>query len=80
MCLGVPMRLLERDGDLGVGEVGGVRHDVWLHLTSEANVGDYVLAHAGFAISVISEQIANEKLELWREGVERMENDIEAHG
>lgn len=56
MCLGVPGRLtawLDRDPLLarGLVEFGGVRRECHLACVPEAEVGDYVVIHAGIAIS-----------------------------
>jgi len=48
-------------------EVGGVERSISLMLTPEAQVGDYVLVHTGFAISIVDEQEAQETLRLLRE-------------
>ena len=61
MCLAVPGRLVEimDEGDLafrrGKVDFGGIRKEVNLAYTPEAEVGKYVLVHVGFAISVIDE-------------------------
>jgi hydrogenase expression/formation protein HypC len=64
MCLGVPGKLVsisEQDGLLmGKVDFGGIRKDVCLAYTPEAQVGQYVLVHVGFALSVIDEQEAEE--------------------
>ena len=67
MCLAVPMKLIERQEALGVAELDGVRREVSLMLQPEAEVGDYVLVHAGYAIGVVDEAEANETLELLRQ-------------
>jgi len=48
-------------------EVEGVTRQVSLMLLPDANVGDYVLVHAGFAIQLIDEESAKQTLELLRE-------------
>ncbi len=48
-------------------EIAGVKRKVSIILTPEAKVGDYVLLHTGYAISVIDEAEANETLELLNE-------------
>ena len=48
-------------------ELGGVLREVSLMLTPEARVGDYVLVHTGFAISVLNEDEAQETLALFAE-------------
>ncbi len=66
MCLGVPGRLVEiyphAGADLPTGKVefGGIFKDICLAYTPEAQVGDYVLVHVGFAISRIDETEAEE--------------------
>jgi hydrogenase expression/formation protein HypC len=52
---------------MGVVEIGGVERSVSFALTPEAKVGDYVLLHTGFAISVLDPQDALETLELLAE-------------
>jgi hydrogenase expression/formation protein HypC len=64
MCVALPCRLIERSGVEGVAELGGTRVRVRLDLVEEARVGDYVLVHAGFAISTVDEATAAETLEL----------------
>ena len=60
MCLAVPGQILEIQGDqpeIRVGRVrfGGIIKDVNLAFVPEAQLGDYVLVHVGFAISRIDE-------------------------
>jgi hydrogenase expression/formation protein HypC len=65
MCLAVPGRVVEiMDGGdiafrLGKVDFGGIRKEVNLAYTPEAEVGKYVLVHVGFAISVIDEEEAH---------------------
>lgn len=67
MCLAVPMRLVERQGNTGIAEISGVRKEVRLDLLPEAQVGDYLIVHAGFAIQQLDEQEAEATLSLFRE-------------
>ncbi len=64
MCLGIPGKLLEIRTDdampMGKVEFGGITKDICLAYLPDAEVGDYVLVHVGFAISKIDEQEANE--------------------
>jgi hydrogenase expression/formation protein HypC len=68
MCLAVPGKLLDReehDGLLtGRVDFGGVTRQACLDLVPEAQPGDYVLVHVGFAISRMSEEEAQRTLEL----------------
>ncbi|HUN80308.1 MAG TPA: HypC/HybG/HupF family hydrogenase formation chaperone [Phycisphaerae bacterium] len=67
MCLAVPGRVLDIRGvdELRAATVdfGGVQRDVSLAFVPEANTGDYVLVHVGFALAKIDEQSARETLE-----------------
>jgi hydrogenase expression/formation protein HypC len=71
MCLGVPGRIIEiyTAGGLQMGKIdfGGVTREACLSYVPEAQVGDYTLIHVGFALNVISEQEAQETLELLRQ-------------
>ena len=56
MCLGIPGEIQSvTEGELRTGRVafGGIVKEVCLAYVPEAGVGDYVVVHAGFAISVI---------------------------
>ena len=66
MCIGIPVRLVERDEYSGVGELEGVQRRISLALVPEARIGDYVLVHAGCGMQVIDEQAAAETLDLLR--------------
>ena len=69
MCLAVPGRVLSTAGDdaltrTGRIDFGGVVKEVNLIYLPEAEVGDYVLVHVGFAIAVIDQQEAARVFEL----------------
>ena len=64
MCIGVPLKLLDRDEYSGIGEIEGVQRRISLALVPEAKVGDYVLIHAGSGMKVIDEQAAAETIAL----------------
>ncbi len=68
MCLGVPMKIISKDGDNVVAEVDGVQKEASVMLLGEeVAVGDYIIVHAGFAISRLDEEYAEETLSLMRE-------------
>jgi len=72
MCLGVPGKVLEvQENALGMAmgtvSFGGVNKEVCLAYVPEAKPGDYVIVHVGFAISIVSEQEAEETFELLRQ-------------
>ena len=64
MCLGIPGRLVEvypQDGlPMGKVEFGGITKEICLAFTPEAQVGQYVIVHVGFAISQVDEDEARE--------------------
>jgi hydrogenase expression/formation protein HypC len=67
MCLAVPMRVISIMGDSAEVESGGVTYRTSLRLTPEARVGDYVLLHTGYAISVLEKEDAQTTLRLFKE-------------
>jgi len=68
MCIGVPMKIMSRDGDNIVAEVDGVQKEASIMLLNEeVAVGDYVIVHAGFAISRLDEAYAEETIRMMRE-------------
>lgn len=73
MCLAVPGKIVTivQEENLGLrrGKVdfGGIRKDICLDYTPEARVGDYVLVHVGFALSVVDEQEAQRVFEALRQ-------------
>ncbi len=69
MCLAVPSKIISIDepSRLATVSVMGVERTCSLRLTPDAQVGDYVLVHAGFAIQRVEEQDAQETLRLLEE-------------
>lgn len=71
MCLGVPGKILAIDetSDLrmGTAELGGIRRKVCLEHVPEVKVGQYVLVHVGFALTVLDEAEALRILEYLEE-------------
>jgi hydrogenase expression/formation protein HypC len=67
MCLAVPAKVLEINGNVAKVDFGnGILRDVNVMLV-ETKVGEYVLVHAGYAIQVIDRKAAEETLQLWDE-------------
>jgi hydrogenase expression/formation protein HypC len=62
------MKILSRDGDSIVAEVDGVQKEASIMLLGEeVAVGDYVIVHAGFAISRLDEAYAEETIRMMKE-------------
>lgn len=71
MCLAVPGKILEAEqiAENRVAKIdfGGIVRQAYLDFVPEAQVGDYVLVHVGFAISRVDEEEAHKTLELLEE-------------
>lgn len=67
MCLALPMRITAIDGQLATIATEGLEQRASIALVPDAKVGDYVLVHAGYAISVIDEEEADETYALLAE-------------
>jgi hydrogenase expression/formation protein HypC len=71
MCLGIPGQIVSiTENQLAEVDFSGVRREVSLMLCPEAQVGDYVLVHVGFAIQRLEEEDALETLKLLEEFLE----------
>ncbi|MGI8622768.1 MAG: HypC/HybG/HupF family hydrogenase formation chaperone [Solirubrobacteraceae bacterium] len=69
MCLGIPGQIVEwvdRDKSIAKAEVSGVKRAINLGLIDGADIGDWVLIHVGFAMSLIDEAEAASTLEFLR--------------
>ena len=71
MCLGVPGKILEIYEKQGLRmaqvDFSGVKREACVEHVPEAKVGDYAIIHVGFAISLLSEEEAQETLDLLRQ-------------
>ena len=75
MCLSVPGKLIEKDGLRGKVDIAGNTVNADLTFLPDAEPGDYLLVHAGFAIQKYDEQEALETLALFRELYEATHDD-----
>jgi hydrogenase expression/formation protein HypC len=67
MCLSIPAKIISIDGSMARVTAGGAIFNAGLHMIENAEVGDYILLHAGFAIQKISEKEAEETIRLFEE-------------
>ncbi len=68
MCLAIPARVLElQPDDWAEVEVGGIRSRISLAFLDGVNVGDYVIVHAGFALTRLDVEEAEKTLALFAE-------------
>jgi len=79
MCLGVPGKIVDiyEVNGLLMGKInfGGVTREACLTYVPEASIGDYTVIHVGFALHLISEEEAQETLELLRQIAEASDED-----
>lgn len=71
MCLAIPGKIVELDEQdqmrMGRVDFGGVVRETSMAYLPQVEVGDYVIVHAGFAISQLDEEEANETLRMLEE-------------
>ncbi|NVM03580.1 MAG: HypC/HybG/HupF family hydrogenase formation chaperone [Candidatus Helarchaeota archaeon] len=56
MCLAIPAKVLEIEGEYAKVDFGGIIKKVLINLLEKVEVGQYVIVHAGYAIEVMSEE------------------------
>ena len=69
MCLAVPAKVLEINGKVAKVDFGGLTKEVDISLV-DVEVGQYVVIHAGFALTVLDEEEAKQTLEMFDEMIE----------
>jgi hydrogenase expression/formation protein HypC len=67
MCLGLPAKVVNIDGNNAEVETMGVVNKVSIDLLENVKVGDYVLVHAGCAIQVVDEDEAAKTIDIFNE-------------
>ena len=67
MCLAIPSRITHIENNMATIDVDGVQREASLLLLESAEVGDYVIVHAGFAIQKLDEAAALETLNFLKE-------------
>jgi hydrogenase expression/formation protein HypC len=68
MCLAIPARVVElRSGDTALVDLGGIRKEISITLVPEAQVGDYVIIHVGYALGLIDPEEAQRTLDMFDE-------------
>ncbi len=78
MCLAIPTQIKSiAENNIAVVELGGVRRQISLIMTPEAQVGDYVLVHTGYAITLMDPEEARLSLETFAE-IARIQAEMDA--
>ena len=67
MCLAIPGLIKSINDKEAEVDIGGISRRISLELTPEAEVGDYVIVHTGYAINVLDQAAAQETLSLLEE-------------
>jgi hydrogenase expression/formation protein HypC len=67
MCLSVPAKIIEINGETAKATIGGGIIEIGLQLVENISVGDYVLVHTGFALEKIDEEEALKTIEMLKE-------------
>lgn len=75
MCLAIPMKVTKIENEMGTVEVDGVSREASLLLLEDVSVGDYVIIHAGFAISKVDEKAALETIEELRKIADSLDRE-----
>jgi len=75
MCLAIPSKIIRIDNQIATIDVDGVQRNASLLLLDDAQVGDYVIVHAGFAIHKIDEAEAMASLKILKEALALAEGD-----
>ena len=78
MCLAIPAKIVNIEDGIGTVDMAGVQKKVSLILLEDAQVGDYIIVHAGFGIHKIDEEVAMESLRILREAAHLL--DVEDPG
>ncbi len=67
MCLAIPAKIENVKGRDALADFGGIKKTISVAMLPGCTVGDYVIVHAGYAISKMDEKEALEDIELWKE-------------
>ncbi|MEJ2649496.1 MAG: HypC/HybG/HupF family hydrogenase formation chaperone [Sedimentisphaerales bacterium] len=80
MCLAIPARIIELEGDKAIVDAMGNRFRAKTTLLPDAKLGDLVLVHAGFAISEVDEEEAKKTWQLISEINDFMDSSNKVSG
>jgi hydrogenase expression/formation protein HypC len=67
MCLAIPGKVIEINGEYAQVDFGGITKRVGIALLDSVSENDYVIVHAGYAIEVLNKADAEERLKLFEE-------------
>ncbi|RLD17511.1 MAG: HypC/HybG/HupF family hydrogenase formation chaperone [Caldiserica bacterium] len=67
MCLGVPLKIFKKEGQWAIVKDRGIERKINISFTPQVKEGDYVIVHAGFSISILKKDEAEEVLKIYDE-------------
>jgi hydrogenase expression/formation protein HypC len=77
MCLAIPCKVCElKPGDAAIVEVGGIRKEISLSLVDGVKVGDFVIVHVGYALTLLDPDEAGKTLQAFADLGELNEENI----
>ena len=76
MCLAIPGKIIEIEGNSALVDFDGVKKQVIIALIEKPEVGKYIINHAGYAIEQMEEKDALEAIEEWRALADDQELDL----
>ena len=76
MCLAIPGKILNIDGNSALIDFDGIKQKVIIALIQDPKVGKFVIVHAGYAIEQMDEKDALESIEQWKELAEEQDLDL----
>ncbi len=84
MCLGIPGKIIsiyeEHGTKMAKIDFGGVTREACVEVIPEAKPGDWTIIHAGFALNLLSEEEAQETLEILQEMSDLADQEVDYHG
>jgi hydrogenase expression/formation protein HypC len=76
MCLAIPGKILEINGNSALIDFDGIKQNVIIALIQNPEVGKFVIVHAGYAIEMMDAKAAKEAIDQWRELAEDQDLDL----
>jgi hydrogenase expression/formation protein HypC len=76
MCLAIPGKILDINGDTALIDFDGIKQNVIIALIQNPQIGKFVIVHAGYAIEQINEKEALEAINQWKEIAEDQDLDL----
>ena len=76
MCLAIPGKILEIQGNSALVDFNGLKQNVIIALIQNPEIGKYVIVQAGYAIEIMDEKEALESIKQWKEIAEELNMDL----